>query len=267
MVEIKRKVSLRQKNTTAVPEPEQKPSVDLKRKVKLKEKQTPQPASETIGQAFPSKQGVPSSPKTPSKSKGKKAFWGILLFILIGLGVYALLNKVNIHKDGPSDKPTLVEHSNAVKEEGVQEGELTEELVPDDSKVGQPSEVEKPATSQNDLMEQNDIEHHQADVSKPSDAKKSPANESLSQTSETNGNYSTNEPDSKAKEKGQDVASDASIANKKEVKVLWESLDQETKEVILGAYGNGKQRIESLGTRYAEIQAKVNAYYGEKYGH
>lgn len=56
------------------------------------------------------------------------------------------------------------------------------------------------------------------------------------------------------------------IISKAEQVALWDALDDQVKEVILGVYGNGKAREEALGDSYENIQTKVNEYYYAKYG-
>lgn len=57
------------------------------------------------------------------------------------------------------------------------------------------------------------------------------------------------------------------IISEEEQKTLWEALDSQAKEVILGSYGTGMDRKEALGNLYDEVQAKVNDYYRAKYGY
>ena len=56
------------------------------------------------------------------------------------------------------------------------------------------------------------------------------------------------------------------VISKAEQVALWDALDAQAKEVILGVYGIGKARAEALGDSYDNIQAKVNEYYRAKYG-
>lgn len=269
MVELKRKVSLKQKTTS---EPEERQDVNLKRKVTLKTKQGTTIATDNQHQALSSSLSSSECGKKPVISKGKKAILGVVVLLLVGLGVYALVNRNGEKKSIMSDEPV------AVVDDRTGESTGSEEENPGGANEPYAQETESTQTGDNGTQESEAVEETQPVVENQNAS--APETPSTNEGVSDNISNSTDENKTGDKEHAATVASNSQTSSvapisamhivsgidEAEAAALWASLDQDAKDVILGTYGNGKEREENLGESYNEIQAKVNEYYRKKYG-
>ena len=89
-------------------------------------------------------------------------------------------------------------------------------------------------------------------------------NEEKSETKESNASPSTSNSSAESKDEKEPAAhsQNTSIQTKTtEESLSTGSVEDEARQVIRGVYGNGSVRKQKLGSRYSEIQSKVNDMY------
>ena len=267
MVEIKRKVSLKQKtekqeSSASAP----RTDVNIRRKVTLKEKsgEVNEEKGVVTAPVSSGSSGPSGNGNSPVISKGKKFILGTVVLLLLAGGIYALINKnkasqterepLAVSTTVPIDKDAQQNAQNDYSQPGSHgqsdaSDQLSEfgdsdspadniEVPPVPAEEGQKGSVstEKPEVSQTE------VPTSEAPASSVANSAVAPKSVGSSQTQTKQAVANTN------------------------AATLWENLDQQAKEVILGEYGNGTVRMEALGDMYDEIQAKVNEYYRLKYG-
>lgn len=244
MVELKRKVSLKQKST---PKPEERQDVNLKRKVTLKTKLGTTTATDNLIQTPSSSKSFDKCVKKPVISKGKKAILGVVILLLVGLGVYALVNR-------NGDKDSIVrEEPVAIVDDTVEES--TEAKEEDSAYANEPNAqvAESTQTGDNGTQESEGFDETQPVV----EDQNATAQETTPQSEGVNGNsgnVSTAENKTADKEHAATIAPNSqinSVASTQQyvsgidevaAAALWASLDQDAKDVILGTYGNGDRK-------------------------
>lgn len=277
MVEIKRKVSLKQKTEGAESSSSTspKPEVNLRRKVSLKEKTGGLQEQEVVTSSLNTGgESSSSNENRPVISKGKKFILGVVVLLLLAGGVYALLNQekgnqtdqeslttttITINSDSKQNpqednsQPDAVEQTDVVE----QQGEMGETDIPSDIDETSVSSIEE-ETKVSDSSEETQADEPSA--TRP-DLSESVSVENINDnnTQTVNSGVENSAPKASQTQTKQSFATYNTTA-------LWDDLDQQAKEVILGRYGNGAARKDALGDEYDEIQAKVNEYYRLKYG-
>jgi hypothetical protein len=200
-------------------------NVNLKRKVTLKRK------GDTPGQA-------------PEGKKPNKLIWiAVLGLVLIG-GIFGLkqLNQSNDTTDG-------------VEEVVVSEDVNGTPVTPKNEVVSK-GEVENITSTDNSSSEQSDVSNE---------------NESVTNATNSVGKNVTSKTKSKEDPNvtKEAASNDNSKSNGNPIKsgtvAVQGSVEEKVKQVIRGDFGNGLERKQALGEDYAEIQAKVNEIYKNKY--
>lgn len=279
MVEIKRKVSLKQK--TEKPEPSAstpRTDVNIRRKVTFKEKSGGVNEEKGVvtapvgsGSSGPSGNG-----NAPVISKGKKFFLGTVVLLLLAGGIYALINKnkasqtkqepLSVSTTVPIDKDAQQNAQNDYSQPGSHEqSDASDQLSGFGDSDSPADNIEVPPVpaeeGQKGSVSTEKPEVSQSEVPSSEAPASSVANGSVGNNQNSNANSAV-APKSVGSSQTQ---TKQAVANTNAA-TLWENLDQQAKEVILGEYGNGTARMEALGDMYDEIQAKVNEYYRLKYG-
>ena len=277
MVEIKRKVSLRQKteeaDTSSSSSP--RPEVNLRRKVSLKEKtggaQEQEVVTSTINTGG---EGPSNNGNRPVVSKGKKFILGVVVLLLLAGGIYALLNreKGSQTEQEPlavSNVPVNSDSKQSSQEDNTQPDAVEQtDVIEQQDEIGKtdnPSDiVENPTSSAEDGTKAVDTSE-ESQAAEPSASRPDLSESTSAETGNVDNTQAMNPAVANRTTKAsQTQTKHSSIANNSAA--LWDTLDQQAKEVILGRYGNGTARMDALGDEYDEIQAKVNEYYRLKYG-
>jgi hypothetical protein len=278
MVEIKRKVSLKKK--TEKPEPSAsatRTDVNIRRKVTLKEKSggvVEEKGVDTTpvgsGNSGPSGNGNPLV-----LSKSKKFILGTIVLLLLAGGIYALINKSKVGQTEqeplavstiPVNNDTQQSAQNDYSQPGSHEqSEAADQLGEFGDSDSPTDNIEVPPVSSEE-GQKGSVSTEKPEVSQPS----VPTSETPV-SSVTNGSVSNNQNSNvngavANKSVGSSQTQIKQAVANTDAATLWENLDKQAKEVILGEYGNGIARMEALGDMYDEIQAKVNEYYRLKYG-
>jgi len=279
MVEIKRKVSLKQK--TEKPDPSAstpRTDVNIRRKVTLKEKSGEGAedkgvvtASGGSGNAGPSGNG-----KRPFFSTGKKFILGTVILLHLAGGIYALINKnkagqteqepLAVSTTVPVDKDAQQNTQNDNSQSGSHEQSEAADQLSDFRDSDSPTDnIEVPPVSAEE-GQNGSVSTEKPEVSMPSvPTSETPASSIANGSVGNNQNSNANGAVANKSVGSSQTQTKQAVANTNAA-TLWENLDQQAKEVILGEYGNGTARVEALGDMYDEIQAKVNEYYRLKYG-
>lgn len=193
--------------------------VTLKRKVTLREKQssaTPTP-----------------SDQTPKSSRPKVWILVIVIVALIGCG-YFLFNNRDAQPTESTKLVAATEMSPSDSSEGAQassldaDGEATPELpdAPQSTEAQQDSEAPASAATAAEPAKEHPVSTESKPAQDPSTATAAETRASVSATVDPN-----------------------------------KSIDEVARDVIRGLYGNGTTRKANLGSRYAEIQKRVNEMY------
>lgn len=268
MVEIKRKVSLKSKTVEEEPKVSSpKADINIKRKVSLKEKASGTDTT-TVQTGTPKDS---SNGKKPGISSGKKIILGVVALLLLACGIYALIKKDKTGQEQqivstittndnnqrqPYDEYAGQEAIEQTETDNLQE-EAIEEVTPtsDDTETVQ---SEEDGITNTDKPQDNQL-NNESTVSNPevteSTAVSNVDNSVATQAQTTTSNIPVNSQNQSNQ-----------IVNDQDDAALWNELDQITKDVILGRYGNGQDRVDALGDSYDDVQSKVNAYYIKKYG-
>lgn len=228
MVELKRKVTLKTKSAASEEDAAEK--VHLKKKVTIKEKHAEEelPTSGNDG----GNGGNPTP--TPEHPKGRK--WILWLIIIVALAIIGYLwhshSGSSEQGDGNLGDSTKVENTDSTKSQS------SDSITTADST--------------------------KAEASVESGGKISTEAESTTSPKD-NGNAGTQES-ATAPQKQQEskrLSSDISGASKpkSETNVPLGTVEETANEVIRGLYGNGNVRKNKLGSRYQEIQNRVNEMY------
>lgn len=277
MVGIKRKVSLKQKTEMLEPSASTpKTDVNIRRKVTLKEKsggavEEPGAVTAPVGSGT---SGFSENGNPPVISKGKKFILGTVVLLLLAGGIYALINKAGQTEQEPLVVSTTVPVGNDTQqsaqndysqpgsqeqsEAADQQGEVGDSDSPTDNIEETPSSAEE--------EQKGSVTPEKPEVAQPQvPTSEVPASSVTNGSVGNNQNSNTNGAAAKKSVGSSQPQTKLAVANTNAAS-LWENLDQQAKEVIIGKYGNGTVRMEALGDMYDEIQAKVNEYYRLKYG-
>jgi preprotein translocase subunit SecF len=199
--------------------------VNLKRKVTLKRK------SDTPNQA-------------PESKKPNKFIWLAILGVVIIGGIFGLkqLNQSNDTTDGV--------------EEVVVSEDVNGTTVTPKNEVVSKGEVENITSTDNSSSEQSDVSNENESVT----------NATTSVEKNVTSKTKSKEDPNVTKEA---ASNDNSKSNGNPIKsgtvAVQGSVEEKVKQVIRGDFGNGLERKQALGEDYAEIQAKVNEIYKNKY--
>ena len=223
MVELKRKVTFKTKS--AAPEEDAAEKVHLKKKVTIKEKH----ADEELPNGG-SNGGNPTPP--PEPPKGKK--WKLWLIVIVILTLFGYLwyshSSFSSPEDGTGAASTKVENTDSTK--------------------AQPSDSISTANSSKDEA----TEAGDETVIGPKVA--IPTGESMVDS----------EKETTALKKVQGPRKESSDVSdiskpKSETNVPSGSVEETASEILKGIYGNGDVRKNKLGSRYHEVQNRVNEMY------
>lgn len=225
MVELKRKVTLKTKSTVSEDDAAEK--VHLKKKVTIKEEHAEEelPTGRNDG-------GNGSDPTPmPEHPKGRK--WILWLIVIVVLAIIGYLwysySGSSEQGDGNLDNSTKVENTNSTKSQSSDSAATV-----DSSKIkGTNSEEETATKPEFSSHNGNDVEEMQ----------KAP----VAQTGKRAVKHS----------------SDIIVSSKSEIPTNGSagSVEETANEVIKGIYGNGDVRKDKLGSRYQEVQNRVNEMY------
>ena len=179
--------------------------------------------------------------QAPEGKKPNKFIWLAILGVVIIGGVFGLkqLNQSNDTTGG-------------VEEVIVSEDDNGTTATPENKVVSKGEEVNITSTD-NGSSEQSDVSTESVTNSTTSVEKnvtsKTTSSADANVTKEANSN-------DKSKSNGNPIQSGTVTVQG--------SLEEKVKQVILGDFGNGKDRMQALGAEYDVIQAKVNEFYRNK---
>jgi len=207
-------------------------------------------------------------------SIGKKIILGVVALLLVTGAIFSVLNKEKVTQKGQeqfAESNTIVvegpqrdeKHDDSQFDEYEQQGVLDQHEEKNETESSSDSFESTSFSTEEYVMEpglQDDsktTEHSTLDMDKPEYANGSIVDD---------GNIQNPKDAVTEKQMESTQLPTKQIVDDETAAALWDNLDPRAKDVILGKYGNGKIRKESLGDQYDEIQSKVNVYYRMKYG-
>ncbi|MBR3724896.1 MAG: hypothetical protein IKN11_05840 [Bacteroidales bacterium] len=200
----------------------------IKRKVSLRQK--------TTGNE------VTAAPLTPTKPK--KPWWPWLLVGVLVCGVIIFLMT-----RGKGDANDILEQSTEQIEEDVPAQDVPNVAEPESKENGTGESTDEQSTVQNETLTPEPSQ-------KASDMNTSPQQNQGSPANKQQATPKTQVPQST-------VQNNASASRSMTMSEANGTIEEEAWRTIRGNYGNGAARKKALGSRYEEIQAKVNDYYRE----
>lgn len=229
MVEIKRKVTIKTKS--AVTENETTDSVSLKRKVTLKEKH-----------------GVREPPVIPPNGgdgvnggEGKDKRWLIAIIVIVILTIIGFFlfnhNKTGNGASAESDS-TVVDSMKTASSDS------TNNVAKDTTEAAAPANVNDKGGVHSNGSPAGSDEDNSTKASQPSSDNGTSIKASSGQTST----------------KEQANSAQGAVNQTSEVSG---SVEQTASDVIKGKYGNGQVRKDKLGSRYRDVQNRVNEMYSQ----
>ena len=258
MVSIKHKVTLKTKVAQEeTPEAIKSPKVTLKRKqseAPTASKPKPQPApAPTQQKAEPKQESKPVSPthQPEKKSNTGKVIGGLVAVAAIIAGIFFFTNKAS--EDCNDNTPTEVIAQNTDNQEDGDETNAAESSNEDataDSKVAPVNGSEEPVAETTD----------ESPASTSSSANPAIANDNQVAEQPAKQNHSTiAEPAKPAQSKP--AATQTIKPTSATSAPVSGDVEENARRVIRGAFGNGQERRDKLGSSYSEIQNKVNEMY------